>query len=720
MANNQLLASDNFASGSLAAGWSPIFGFSPCQVVNHQTEPNALSTEAGQSWTGGSLFDNDQSSEITIGSGYVAETSNIIGVVVRQQSGVNTCYQVQIVGGAGGGAFLYKTIAGTSTQLTFANVTSAAGDVWVLQAAGAALTVYQNNKPIIQFYDTTVTGGTPGFLQFTTTNLAHNVVASWRGYSAVQQDGIWKKSGIVMAPIAADLPNGIQCHSPILYEGNAQLLSGTVYKTWFDNFNSVYYAESADGITWVRRAGAVLGPGVVNSAVYKVGSTYYLYIMQNSNSLGPIQVYTSSDGVNFTLANASAIALTSGWESGNLAGLFAHIVVGGTRYGFYAACANLATSNFSIGLATSTDGVNWNKYAGNPIISNKGNFFGILASGGKYYAWLQGNQPQGAAGAPFFDPAESVRYVSTDLVTWAKDAHSVHNTQGFESLNQRQGYCCGGNIINIGGKAYNYLTVGIGDASGNVIGQTELAVAPAPIEQIVTKPEDAFEQVASDNFTSGVGDLNPNWVTPTGLTKLQIVPGNLCEPTVAATNCVMLYTGSSFSNDQYSEITIASMGADPDYDIPVVRGQTNANSFYWVNITGPTGTASATCAVFKKVAGVSTQIGPTAAQITPQVGDVFRLVASGSNPVLLTFYQNGFQILQVEDWSNAFVSGLPGVFLFANTTLANSQISSWAGGNANVIPNYQPFGGLNLVTTDKTWISSSSEIQTPILFGSRM
>jgi len=51
MANNTLLASDNFASGSLAAGWSALPGDSVCHVAigsPNTTEPNALSTNAGQ------------------------------------------------------------------------------------------------------------------------------------------------------------------------------------------------------------------------------------------------------------------------------------------------------------------------------------------------------------------------------------------------------------------------------------------------------------------------------------------------------------------------------------------------------------------------------------------------------------------------------------------------------------------------------------------------
>jgi hypothetical protein len=695
MANNQLLASDNFASGSLAAGWSPLFGTLACQVVSHQTEPNTLSVQAGQVWGVGGVFGNDQSSEITIGSGYVNEAGNILALIVRQQAGALTYYQAQLINST---VFIYKTVAGASTQLAvLGGVVAVAGDVWVLQVAGSVLTLYQNNKFILNAGNADITGGTPGFAQFTTTNLAHNTVASWRGYNAIQQDGIWQKQGVVLAPIAGDLPSGIESHAPIIYEGNAQLLSGNVYKMWFDNFVSMYYAESLDGLTWTRKAAALLGPGIQNTSVFKFGSTYYCYVEQNATPVGPIQAFTSSDGINFTGQNVNAIVAGGGgaWDSVNLTGMFAMIQVGNTFYGFYGASKDLTTLTFSVGLAFSTDGINWVKYNANPILSNKGNFFGVTKVGNIFYAWAQSTQPgRGNVVAPAFDPVESIRYKSTDAFVWTPDTHSVHNTQMFESLNQVNGYCCTGMLINVAGKAYNYIPVGPGDANNSILGQIELAIAPVPIELVVTRPEDAIQQVASNSFTSGIGDLDSNWVTPTGATKLKIITGNLCEPTALATDCVMLNAGAAaIGSDQYSEITIATMGGEPDFCLPIVRGQTGAKSWYTVVIEGPTGAdLNGVANIRKTVNNVSTQIGPIIQHIKPQIGDVFRLVATGSSPVLLSFYQNGFLIMQVEDWSNAFTTGLPGMLLYAQTTLANAQISLWAGGNPNIIPNYSPGG----------------------------
>jgi hypothetical protein len=82
-------------------------------------------------------------------------------------------------------------------------------------------------------------------------------------------------------------------------------------------------------------------------------------------------------------------------------------------------------------------------------------------------------------------------------------------------------------------------------------------------------------------------------------------------------------------------------------------------------------------------------IGP-AAPSTIQIGDVIRLgVSIGSDGFpSLALYQNGWSILQVEDYSNQFTSGNPGMSLEAGTAVTNAQVSLWSGGNANVIPAY--------------------------------
>ena len=697
MANNTLLASDNFASGSLAAGWSAVPGQSVCQVVAgppNFTEANSLLTVAGQIWTG-LTWPNDQASEVTVTMTGSAVATTLIQLHVRNQGGGSYSGYRAIIKDSGAWEIDVVT-AGTPTVLTSgAGLTIGANDVWVFQAAGACLSLYQNFKLIGYFYDATYVSGSVGYSQQATTSLSTNEVFSWRGYSGIQQDGIWQKQGIVIPANATDLtPSGgfvfgAFQNTAILFE-TGQILSGTVYRTLFTSGvdANIYLAESPDGkAPWTRSVSPVIS-GHSNPTLTKVGSMYHVFCQVSFP--GPILHYSGTSLLSLSLVGTALSPGGAGaWDQN---GLFMLAVVGnfaGTWYGLYS--ADGGTSPFQIGLATSPDLTTWTKDATNPKLSNATVSQAIAIIGGKWYAWFYSNQPgQGNASAPFQDPFDAVRYVSSDLgQTWAVSSRSLHHTQMFESLNQIKGGISPTAIVDIGGKAYLYGLSCPGDAIGPQIYQTSLAIAPASIASIVAQPEDGFVQIASDAFTSGLGDLSSNWITPVGYTKLQIVSGPYVEGTVINTDCAMCYTGATFLANQYSEVTIKTLAVS-SFIIPMVRMQTGVNSGYQANSVGPTGSIDTTkFIIYSIVAGVSTQISPASIGITPQVGDIFRLsVIDGDDgfPVL-TLYQNGFVILQCQDYSKTFTSGYPGMHTFSGT-LSNAQISKWAGGNANVIPAY--------------------------------
>lgn len=256
MANNTLLASDNFASGSLAAGWSALAGFSACKVVAgtpNVAEPNSSSTVAAQVWTG-QTWPNDQASEATMQL-LTSENSSLLVLFVRLQSGAYSGYQANI---GNGNVSVYKVVAGSATQIgsTVTGLSQNAGDVWTFAVNGCCLTVYQNSTFVFYGNDATYTSGTPGFGQYSTVSITHTQVASWRGYSAVQQDGIWQKQGIVLPAIASELVQTDQRGTQnlwIIQDTNPQILAGpTVYKMWFGSGQDTGYAESSDGLNWTR------------------------------------------------------------------------------------------------------------------------------------------------------------------------------------------------------------------------------------------------------------------------------------------------------------------------------------------------------------------------------------------------------------------------------------------------------------------------------------
>lgn len=691
MANNQLLASDNFASGSLAAGWSAFPTITESQIVSQIAEPTALSINNGQIWTGLS-WPNDQISEITIASGWVNEAGSNIVLACRSSSLVNTNYTAQI---GNNQATIFKVVAGTPTQLVQkTGLTIAAGDVWSFAVFGAGLFFYQNGNLIAFWPDATITSGTPGFYQSSSVNISHVGVASFRGYSAISQDGIWQKQGVVLVPVAADINTGVTTGnsgtanaSRVLFEGNAQLISGAVFKIWFGSQQGINYAESPDGKSWTRRVTPVL-TGYQFPQIFKSGNTYYLYCQSTSQSAGqaPYSVFSSSDGVNWTLQNATGISRGSAgaWDATAIF-LFtpAYIDVGGTWHALYSGVN--ASNVIGIGLATSSDGINWTKYVGNPVYTQNMWVSVPYLINGTWYMWGAA-VPAGSAFA--LNPSQGAVIQSPDLINWSNKRVALRMTQMSEGVNTDAGGAYPDSLITVGGKTYMYYDSNDSNTVSNTgsIWQVNLAIAPAPMSSLVLFPEDAVQQVVSDNFNRANGSLGANWTTPTGGTALQIA-SNLCEPSVTS-HCVQLYTAASFGRNQYCEATITTLTGTGASIGLVLLGQTGAASYYYVGFAGTIGTLG-TLAIWKRVNGTFTQLSANYS-FTPQIGDVLRFAVvqnpNGNN--LLTAYQNGFSLLQYEDFANTFTSGFPGLDLTNSTAVGDTQVSLWAGGNANVIPSY--------------------------------
>lgn len=692
MANNTQLASDNFASGSLAAGWSAVFGYSTGSVVS--VPPNvvqcaALNTHYGQIWTG-LTWPNDHISEVTVNA-LTAEANTFINILVRYQTGANQGYAASITNNV-------YTIYRDSTPLATGSITVAAGDILALCASGSIISFYQNYKRIAYINDTTYTSGSPGFLQYTATNVTHSRVASWRGYSCVQQDGIWQKQGITIPGIASSYTSsgiGPVDNSKIFF-GPSVLGSGNVYYTWFSDGPqsigaAIWYAESPDGKNWTRSNSAIL-TGYLTPTVIQNGPTYYMYCQPGASAgTGDFACYTSTDRQTWSQQSTTIIGLGTGgaWDSAFLWSFNPVAIINGTWYALYSAGSDTTGYQFSTGLATSSDGLTWTKYAGNPVTAG---YVGqaIVNVQGTWYAWFALSQPGQGGTYPNEDPAEAIRKQSVDLITWTNPTHSVHHSQLFEGVNSPNGQCYFNSIIDIGGKAYAYTTSTNADNTTPQLFQIGLVIGPSTIENIVGGNEDGIQLVASDNFSYGAGPLSANW-TQTGATNLKVVSGPYVEPTATGLGGSALYTGASFGQNQYSEITIHSLSGTLSASqlYAYVLGNTSGATNYLGTVYSPTGTSDTAARIYKTVSGVSTQIGPTAT-CEPQAGDVWRLSVFFQNGIpILSLFQNGFLILQVADVSGSpITSGLPGMGAYSSLAIADAQIASWAGGNANVIPNY--------------------------------
>lgn len=259
--------------------------------------------------------------------------------------------------------------------------------------------------------------------------------------------------------VLANLPNDIIAISDgwVAKEGNT-------YKMWYTcgglNYptdtllrSRICYATSADGLNWTKYAGnpvmdvsysgawdslGVETATVIIDSVAPAGERYKMwYAGQYFNAYRyDIGYATSPDGMNWTKQNTPVLSVGTAaeWDNGFLEG--PSVIKAGNQYQMwycgYDATVNGSTTDgqANIGLATSGDGINWTKYAGNPVLSvTPGNWDAVyvqdphvLYENGQYLMWFGGNNVDGYG--------QKVGYAtSPDGINWTKFAgNPVLNT----------------------------------------------------------------------------------------------------------------------------------------------------------------------------------------------------------------------------------------------------------------------------------------------------
>jgi predicted GH43/DUF377 family glycosyl hydrolase len=155
------------------------------------------------------------------------------------------------------------------------------------------------------------------------------------------------------------------------------------YKMWYTGLSHsgisyVYYAYSEDGLSWTKYSEIpVLFPDslgtwdyyhVSSGPVIKEDGLYKMYYSGWNDQHGawPVGLATSEDGINWIRYDHNPILTGEGWDIQIRAqsiikknGLYYMFFTGGTG------------NNCRIGVATSPDGYNWEKYAGNPVLINE-------------------------------------------------------------------------------------------------------------------------------------------------------------------------------------------------------------------------------------------------------------------------------------------------------------------------------------------------------------
>jgi hypothetical protein len=216
--------------------------------------------------------------------------------------------------------------------------------------------------------------------------------------------------------------------------------SGEEYKTWFTTGSEgttderINYAYSSNGTSWTEYgSNPVIAARYEDPYVLKVGSTYYMYVedKENQGANDYVRRFSASnpegawsddgrltDGLGGDLSAASPVV----WKDG------------ATWYLIY----ERMSGNFDIGLATSSDGLDWTADGSNPVIDTADFAWNtgidivpddIINKSGTYYLTVHGSN---AAGDYFVSAASSANLTSWTEITggpfsddWGRQLNNV-------------------------------------------------------------------------------------------------------------------------------------------------------------------------------------------------------------------------------------------------------------------------------------------------------
>lgn len=169
------------------------------------------------------------------------------------------------------------------------------------------------------------------------------------------------------------------------------LLEGKLYRMWYggqgkDGHDRIHYAESDDGIAWVRK-GVVLEDRKANHVndptVVKVADRYFMYYTRTEKDVvDRIDVAVSTDGVKWEPKGVALAAGEAGAWDGLSVGRPSVIYEGGVFKLWYdgrkdfppgAPVKNVPKSNTSrryVGYATSKDGLRFTRPGPDPVLGN--------------------------------------------------------------------------------------------------------------------------------------------------------------------------------------------------------------------------------------------------------------------------------------------------------------------------------------------------------------
>lgn len=246
----------------------------------------------------------------------------------------------------------------------------------------------------------------------------------------------------------------------VIYDVDPRILTNEthVLKMWYRvgwSTVSIYYAESTDGITWVKYG--------ANPVLDETGDHYCPFVLKHDGvyylfaSYGPWNgdtLYNSSDGISWSIMNGGVpvIAKSSGAEWDNYA--IGNVAVWVNNTGIW----NMIYESYragdwwKLGFATSINGTTWTKYP-NPVLSMSGSCGGpsVLHIGTTYFMFFH-------AAVSGSLPTEIYMTSSSDLIHWTTPEHILERVYAWEGVNLSTGQLADPDIVMIGNEIIMYYT----------------------------------------------------------------------------------------------------------------------------------------------------------------------------------------------------------------------------------------------------------------------
>src|SRR4029453_942040 len=179
----------------------------------------------------------------------------------------------------------------------------------------------------------------------------------------------------------------------------------------------------------------------------------------------------------------------------------------------------------------------------------------------------------------------------------------------------------------------------------------------------------------SDDFNRADGPLGANWTKPPASENNLVIVNNEVGGDVESSHNYAFWSADSFSEDQYSEVTMANIGL---WNGVIVRAKAGVDEFY-LGFVGSDHTYS----IYVRTASGYTDLADGFAE-TWSPGDIVGLEASGSGPVNLTLLKNGNPVLTYTDSTYNITGGSPGIGIWSSSG-SNLRVDNWEGGDLEIL-----------------------------------